>query len=97
MSSSIYTVTTFRDSLLRSPRCVGWFHDPQRAQACVERNDGNIHEDGYYTYAVVEEVNEGLYPDTPTTWFYEWSYKTKRYEAIVCPERFKDMINFGIG
>ena len=61
----IYTVTTLR---IKDPqkhnRTVGWYAERAEAFGCLDQNLGDLVEAGYYQYAVVEEVPDGLYPVT---------------------------------
>lgn len=63
---SIYTITTYRREptrkmLFHDRRTVGWYKDLSVAIGVVERNGGDLEEAGYYHWAVIEEVPEGLY------------------------------------
>lgn len=81
--SEIYTITTFYlerikpgidwEAVLRK-RTVGFFHEFALAEQCVLTNNGDIWEDGYYTHAVIERVDPGLYSMGSIEFrkFYEW-------------------------
>ena len=90
----IYTVTTLRE-LNTHGRTVGYFSDMEEAQEAVERNSCDIYESGYYPYAVVEEVEDGLYPYCPKAQWYQWN--GGRYVKIPKPEGLKHVVNFSIG
>lgn len=61
----IYTVTTIRSKgENRHNRTVGWYENREEAFACLDKNLGGLVEAGYYQYAVVEKVPNGLYPDS---------------------------------
>jgi hypothetical protein len=47
-------------------RTVGWFPTLDLATQCMTENWGSLIEAGYYQYAVVEEVEAGVYPATFT-------------------------------
>jgi hypothetical protein len=57
----VYFVTTLRAGGQES-RTVGYFWKFDDARRAVEENWGDIHEDGYYRYALIEAMSEGLYP-----------------------------------
>ena len=61
----IYLVATFRkiDAKygVEGSRTVGWFPTKKDAMKCVLENWGDIYEDGWYPYAVIEDVQPGLY------------------------------------
>lgn len=54
-------------------RVAGYFLDLEEAKQCVEQNWGDLYEDGYYKYAVIEDVELGLYQSVnPKSIFYKW-------------------------
>lgn len=55
----VYFVTTLGPGRART---VGYFRSFDDARKCVEENWGDIYEAGYYPYAVIEAMPEGLYP-----------------------------------
>lgn len=68
----MYFVTTLRvlDAVVDDCRTVGYFKSYGDAyNRCIE-NVCDIFEDGYYNYAVITFVEEGLYPNaTEQQWF----------------------------
>ena len=82
----------FRDS-----RNVGWYNDLQEADKVLLNNYGDVYEDGYYPYAIIEQVPQGLYPICETALFYRWDKDKKRYIQIEKPEELKHIINYSIG
>ena len=69
-------------------RCVGYYHEFKLAEEVVcSDNNMNLNEDGYYSHAVIEQVEPGLYPDDPIDhrWFYKWD--GKNYVKL---EKFND-------
>lgn len=102
-SKSIYTVTTLRNVDPNSEdglgcRTVAWFSKLKDAKQCIEQNWGDICEDKYYPYAVIEEVEEGLYSANLNTWWYKWegSVKDGSYKFIKKPDSLEHVINFSI-
>ena len=98
----IYFVATFRDydnspiyCGLKGGRTVGYFETLEEAKRCVEENWGDIYEDGYYKYAVIEGAEPGLYPTCLDTKFYKW--KDGSYKRIRRPKKLKNICNFTIG
>ena len=81
----IFTITTFSltkrtgtnqpdwEAVERS-RCVGYYHEFDVAEWAVVNNNGDIYENGYYPYAVIEQVEPGIYPTGAIKHrhFYEW-------------------------
>ena len=81
--TKIYFVTTIRivEKEINSSnivdfdtRTVGYFSTVERAIECLEKNWGDLNEAGYYPWAVIEAVPEGLYPvlDQEESIFWEW-------------------------
>lgn len=94
---TIYTVTTTSERDKVFSRCVGWFMNIGEAMESVIKNYGDISEEGYYNYCVIEEVGSGLYYafSRKELWF-EW--KEDNYELLENkPEHFKNICNFSMG
>lgn len=101
----IYTITTttklgekneetgFPD--FGSSRVVGFYEDKYTAFSRVMENCCDIWET-IYDYAIVEEVEEGLYPRTEQ-YFFKYNMETQLYEPIEKPEAIKHFCNFSIG
>ena len=87
--NKIYIVTTFRSTKPTdmNRHRVGWFHKFKDAGRVLLKNSGDVYEDGYYPFAMIEEVKEGAYPyDDERVWFYQWDKEKKRYCPIDRPE-----------
>jgi hypothetical protein len=86
---SIFMITTFNADKSHI-RCVGYYNKFEYAEECIKINNGNIYENGYYPYAVIEEVEPGIYPLGKNKWFYEWGdqfdhengYKKCKFEDV---------------
>lgn len=99
----IYTITTCtkleKDELgwpnLGDSRIVGWYSSLPEAELCVKENWGDIWET-CYEYAIIEYVQEGLYPITQR-WYYKWNPSTWKYEPIDEPNCIKHITNISIG
>ena len=88
-------------NFVHEKRTVAWYSDLKTAKKCITENWGDIHETGY-NYASIEETLSGLYPFIEKEHWYEWKGKSKKIgdgKYIPCekPERFKNVVNFGIG
>jgi len=91
-----YFVTTIRKNF--QCRTVGWYSELKDAEECVEKNYCDIYEDGYYPFAVIEEVKEGIYPiPGESEQWYEWDKSKEQYIKCEKPEFFKNCVNFAIG
>lgn len=98
MSKTIFTVTTLTLLPKHSSRCVGYYFDKKDALECIEQNLGDIHEDSY-KYAVIEEVESGLYPHTPSFLWFQWIDDNDYGHYVQCcvPESEIGVCNYGIG
>ena len=92
----IFTVTTLRGALHGGTRCVGFFHEVETAIQAVEENHCDMCEEGYYHYAVVEQVSPGIYHFDGVEYWFRW-HRTKGYQKCDKPENFKRVVCFGIG
>ena len=101
----VYTVTTLaklEDSGLGvadtgETRCVGWYSEFAEAELAVLENRCDLYEAGGYPYAVVETVEEGLYPSGMPRRFYRYDCDRKRYLPMDEPECVARLGSFGIG
>lgn len=67
---------------------VGYYTSKEKAFETVLNNYGDIWET-CYDYAVIEEVEEGLYPCSMTRWFFKFNSKLDKYEEIKEPKGFQ--------
>ena len=99
----IYLVATIQDIKEKGifgKRVLGYFEDLEVAKKCVEENWYDIYEHGYYKYAVIEDIEPGIYmSDTATPIFYKWvgDIKTGCYKKIKKPAELKGTFGFTIG
>ena len=79
-------------------RVVGFYEDFATAEKCVLENWGDIYEDGYYKYAVIEAIEPGLYPTCLTPVFYKWEGTIKEggFKKIKRPSATKGFCGFTI-
>jgi len=95
----VYFIATYRDLDkkygLTGCRVVGYYDKLDLAKQCIEKNLGDIYEDGYYKYAVIEAHKPGLYPYCARPLFYKW--KDNGYKRIKRPKQLKGICNFTIG
>lgn len=93
----IYTVTTQRPALYAGHRCVGYYEDLKDAEECVINNDCDISEEGYYRYAIIEEIEPGLYTFPRKEFWYRWDGRDKKYHPCEKPKQFKNTAGWGMG
>ncbi len=70
----MYFITTVRviDGKIDDQRPVGYFKDYHEAEIRVEGNSFDIFESGYYKYAAIIKLGEGLYPDPEEIHWFEY-------------------------
>jgi len=93
----IYTVTTMKGALAAGSRAVGYFYTFDDANECIECNDLDINEHGYYPYAVIEEVIPGIYTYPRVEHWYKWNRNEEKYEPCEKPERFRSTFGWSMG
>lgn len=77
-------------------RVVGYFSKYEDALEVVFKNYGDIYEAGYYPYALIENVPEGLYKYDMTPQWFKWNIDYG-YQPCDTPEEYKNMVGFGVG
>lgn len=96
-----YFVATIRDIDIegaRGTRVVGYFLKLEDAKQCIEQNLGDLYENGYYKYAVIEDVGPGLYASCEShPIFYEWNREEEQYKQISRPNGLQQRFGFTIG
>lgn len=75
-------------------RVPGFFATQEEAIDAVENNRHDIHED-CYTYAVIECLESGLYPEDLDPLFYKWI--DGMYQRIKRPAEWQDLYGFTLG
>lgn len=77
-------------------RTVGYFNDLEKAKQAVEENWGDIYENGYYPFCVIEEKGEGIYNigRLMEIW-YKWI--DGKYKLIEKPKELMNICCFGLG
>jgi len=81
-------------------RVVGYYEDLETAKKCLAENWCDLYECGYYPYAVIEDVEPGLYRSAeshPIFFKWEGDEKTGGYKEIERPEELKNTFGFTIG
>ena len=94
---AIYTITTIRSFLAGGSRAVGYFHSFENADAALRDNVMDINECGYYPYAVIEPVEEGIYMHPREEHWYRYSKEKDQYEPCKKPDRYKQVIGWSLG
>lgn len=65
-------------------RAPGYFRKLDEAFDCISRNCGDMFEDGYYNYAVIEQIGQGLYPNIREV---QWFFYNRGDGSILTVER----------
>jgi hypothetical protein len=92
----LFFVTTLAEGV--ESRCVGLFDSLSSAQAVLTNNLGDLNEDHYYEWAVIEQVQEfGLYPRLTQVSWWEWRESAGYWGLAVRPACYERTGNFAIG
>ena len=93
----MFFITTIRvcGGEIDNSRTVGYYKKYDKALSTVVYNICDIFEDGYYQYALISRLSEGLYP-TPTFKKY-FKYTNGYVEEIAQPEEFNKNMPYIIG
>ena len=62
MSYFVTTIGLLDDKTIHDCRTVGYYNDYGKAFECCQNNYCDIFENGYYNYAAIVAIDEGLYP-----------------------------------
>lgn len=83
----IYVITTIRlnDAGIDDQRPVGFYEDYYEAELRVTGNSHDIFEDGYYKYAAIVKIPEGLYPTQEEIQWFEYCKITNNVVSIKKP------------
>lgn len=97
----IYTITMIEDldddyGTIGAQRCFGYTTDFEYADSSVKANATDLHE-YLYEYAIIEKVEDGLYPCAIERWLYKYDEDNDGFIPIEEPECLKHIINFAIG
>lgn len=92
----MYFITTISEK--HGERCVGYFSNLDDATDVVIHNACDLNEAGYYPYAVIENVGEGLYRYDQSPIWYKYNETTNEYEKADRPNFIpSNHVGFGIG
>ena len=101
----IFTITAV-EGLDAQSRCVGWFKSVEDAEKAVKENKMDFSESGSYKYAVIEKVEEGVYPFSSSDeqkWYKVEVEQNENgiddilYKECDVPIEYKNISNFSIG
>ena len=89
----IYAITCFENLIFDRFGCPsfgettfqGFYHEKDTAIEAVHGNSADMAEQ-VYNFAVIEEIEPGLYFYPRVRWFFKYDYKNNRYEDMVEPE-----------
>ena len=83
----MYFITTVRviDGKIDDKRPVGYFIDYHEAKIRVEGNSCDMFEAGYYKYAVILKITEGIYPHQEEVQWFEYCKITDNVVEIKKP------------
>lgn len=97
----IYVITVFEDldkkyGIKGGSRCFGYYFNFEDADKAIRKNKTDINE-YTYSYAIIEEIPEGISQIIDRKCFYKFDYEKRKYYPIDEPEELKGYCNFSIG
>ncbi len=91
MNIHIITVLNVGGDDVTAHKVAGWKRYLTMAADFVEHNVADIH-DAFFEYAVVEEVEEGLFPVTEKEYWFKW--KDGKYVTCAKPAEIESLKEF---
>ena len=80
------TYAGYKNGIMLNSRTVGFFPTKEEAIEILENNYGDLNEAGWYPWAVIEEIEDGLYPFDvhieEKQIFFEWNEKKETWQKI---------------
>lgn len=76
-------------------RCVGYFNSYEEAEDVVRGNYGDLYEQGYYDYVVIENIPEGLYQYDLEPVFFKWDSEV--FKKCNRPEGLENICGLSLG
>ena len=95
---TIFTVTSIEGFDFKKPnthRSFGWYAESNDAIRDVLKNSCDIYELSH-TYALIEEIREGIYGCSIKEWWFKWDDKDERYVPIAKPKESVGIINWSL-
>lgn len=77
-------------------RVMGYYSSFNSVSTVLKKNICDIQE-RLYRYAVVEKIEEGIYPITTGRWFYEYDEEKDGFYPIDKPKEFECYMNIALG
>jgi hypothetical protein len=93
---TIFTLTVVNVVPEKSGGCIAWYASRDNALDAIESNLGDIHE-GYFNYAVIEEVEEGQGCIAKVVAWFHWDKDYSKWMECERPKEFDGVCNWGIG
>jgi hypothetical protein len=79
---------------------MSFYYSLKKAKRVVESNQGDINENGHYSYCVIEETLPGMYSyllKTRKEWWFRFNHDINKYVPCEKPEEKRNTIAFGMG
>lgn len=78
----------FKNGEIAHQRCIGYYRHFETAQKRVLDNACDMFEDGYYNYAIVAKLEQGIYPQLGHI-EYQWYYYDKEGQYVITIKNLK--------
>lgn len=72
------------DEIILDDRCPGFFKKYEEAYSCCLNNRCDIFEDGYYNYALLFKIGEGLYRNEEEIQWFQFQRFEDNYAITTC-------------
>ena len=96
----MYFITCFSNyesEYLDNYRTFGYFSDLTMCIQALNENCADMCEAGYYTYAVIEEISEGIHSHAKQIAWFCWDEEKEGFYETEKPEWANGCCNFALG
>lgn len=89
--------SNFESEYLSNSRTFGYFSDYATCIETLNLNVSDMCEAGYYSYAVVEKIGEGIHPRAEEIAWFTWIEEKEGFYVTEKPEWANGWSNFALG
>ena len=93
----MFLIRTFKieDNKIILSRAPGYYFTVEQCFRCIENNIGDIFEDGYYNFAVIESIEPGLYQEGRDIQWFEYDKQNRVITTVSKPRIQNYFIEIG--
>ena len=89
--------SNFESEHIDNYRTFGYFSDSETCTKALNGNCCDMCEAGYYTYAVIEEISEGIHQHAKQIAWFCWDEEKEGFYKTEKPEWAGNWCNFALG